>query len=58
MVVDTACFPDPLSNSWNVSAVGSSSLRRARTTRDGSGPSSARRRSIMYSYSSDPFGGR
>ncbi|MEY4009924.1 MAG: hypothetical protein RLZZ93_616 [Actinomycetota bacterium] len=57
MVVLTACVPEPASNSANTAGSGSSSGLRVRTSRCGSGPSSARLRSIMYWYSTESAAG-
>ena len=58
MVVDTACLPEPASTSSKALSSGGVSGLRTRTTRWGSGPSSARRRSSMYWCSTDPSGKR
>ena len=58
IVVETAWLPEPAVTSVNAVSAGSSSGRRARTTRRGIAPSSARRRSIMYWYSTESGGGR
>ena len=58
MVVLTACVPEPASNSANAAGSGRSSGLRVRTRRWGSGPSSARRRSIMYWNSTESSFGR
>ena len=59
IVVDTACSPEPPQHlGERASSAGSSSGRRVRTMRRGSEPPSARRRSIMYWYSTESSGGR
>ncbi len=57
MVVDTDRLPEPASNSARVLSAGAGS-GLARTTRWGSEPFRARRRSIMYWYSTESGGGR
>ena len=57
MVVDTDRLPEPASNSASVLSAGAGS-GLARTTRWGSEPLRARRRSIMYSYSTESGGGQ
>ncbi len=58
MVVDAAWLPDPLRNSAKTLSSTALAWRERRTTRLGSDPSRAWRRSIMYSCSGVPGGGR
>jgi hypothetical protein len=58
IVVETAWLPEPAVTSVNVLSAGSSIGRRARTMRRGIAPSSTRRRSTMYWYSTESVGGR
>ena len=58
MVVLTACSPLPESNSLNASGLGRMSGLRAVVVRLGTEPPSARRRSIMYWYSTLSCAGR
>ena len=57
IVVDTSWPPEPLHISANADGSGSDSARRTRVVRFGIEPSSARRRSIMYWYSTESSDG-
>ncbi len=58
MVVDTWRLPEPALVASKTLGAGMGRSRWRRTTRLGMEPSSARRRSIMYSYSGEPSAGR